>query len=59
MDHQKSAPMNHVKNGEAGQGLVDIVLILLLVLVFALIALVLVGPSLEDIFNSILGRLTR
>ena len=44
--------MNRIK-GEPGQHLVDFVLILLLVLVFALIALVLIGPSLEDILNSI------
>ena len=49
--------MKRSHNGESGHGIVEYALILVLALVIAIIALVLVGPSLEEFFNSLLGEL--
>ncbi len=49
--------MNRYRKGEAGQGIVEYTLILVLALVIAVIVLVLLGPSLGDVFSAILNTL--
>ncbi|MCY3799457.1 MAG: Flp family type IVb pilin [Chloroflexota bacterium] len=49
--------MKRSHNDEPGHGIVEYALILVLVLVIAIIALVLAGPSLEEFFNNLLGEL--
>lgn len=49
--------MKRSHKGDSGHGIVEYALILVLVLVIAIIALILAGPSLEEFLNGLMGAL--